>query len=104
MNGNWQVSLERSLSRGNAESAMWLLDTVEISELDKATEILNRYEKEVMTYLLTLINLYGLLDRLVGDTVLTLHRARITWPDFKIVLKSMHAEERARDKRQQQGA
>lgn len=98
MTRNWLASIESYLKRGNAESAMWLLDGVPISELDQATPIMDRYKDVVLKYLLTLINLYGLTDHLVDSTITGIRRTRVDWPEMNTILNSVHAEyERRQD-------
>lgn len=99
MSSNWQSSIESYLKKGNAESAMWLLDGVPIAELDKATPIMDRYKDVVLKYVLTLINLYGLTDHLVDSTINGIRRTRVQWPEMTTILNSVHAEH---ERRQQQ--
>lgn len=90
------ASIESYLKKGDAESAMWLLDGVPISELDQATPIMDRYKDTVLKYVLTLINLYGLTDHLVDSTITSVRRTRVQWPEIVIILDSVHAEHERR--------
>lgn len=92
MKRDWQDQVESYLKKGNAASALWLLDGVPIRELDKATLIMDKHKHVVMKHILTLISQHGLNDSLVDSTINQIRRTRVNWSEMDIILKSAHAE------------
>lgn len=89
---DWAHKLESLLNKNNVDDALWLIETVPVSQLDVLTPIMDKHKDKILIYLLKSIKLYGLTDSLVDQDVLMVQKTRVKWPELFTILNSMHYE------------
>lgn len=94
MSFNWKADVESALRKGQVDSAIYVLDSVKVTEIDQAGPILDRYKDDILKWILSKIAKYGLQDDLVRFGVHGLRRARVSWPEMTTILNSISADQR----------